>query len=100
MYRQLDGGRILTSRDLQRQIKKVCIEITHEASDSRLARAEVFEYLTVVNSAAQISAGLETRIEKYGIAKAQSDIFRFASVAFGKIQKIRSAVALRNEAPD
>ena len=55
---------------LQRQLKEVCIRVTHEAKDPALTAAEVFEYLRLVNSAAQIGLALEHRIAKVGLEEA------------------------------
>lgn len=89
----------MTPDDLQQQLKEVCIAVMREARDSRLTGAEVFEYLKVLNSAAQISAGLTRRIERVGIDAARNDIFRFVAVAVRQIQKVRQAVAKRENPP-
>lgn len=73
--------------------------MTHEARDRRLTRDEVFEYLKVVNGAAQICAGLNKRIERVGLERAKDDIFRFVGVAVKRIQAIRKAVEERASGP-
>ena len=90
----------MTPDELQDQLKAVCIAVTHEARDSRLTSLEVFEYLTVMNSAAQISIGLSRRIARVGIDEAKNDVFRFVGVAFGKIQKVRRSVQKRELGQD
>jgi len=89
----------LTPDDLQQRLKDVCIAVTHEARDSRLTRDEVFEYLKVVNSAAQISAGLTRRIRRIGMEGAKNDIIRFVGVATKRILEIRQAVKDREHDP-
>ena len=81
--------------DLQQQLKDVCIQVTHEARNQKLTSAEVFEYLKIVNSAAQISAGLTRRIERVGLEGAKNDIIRFVGVAVKKILKVRQALKKR-----
>lgn len=81
--------------DLQQQLKDVCIAITHEALDPRLTVRDAREYLKVLNSAAQISAGLSQRIQRVGVEQARDDILRFVSVAVRTIKRVRQAVADR-----
>ena len=85
----------MTPDDFQQQLKDVCIQVTHEARNQKLTSAEVFEYLTIVNSAAQISAGLTRRIERVGLEEAKNDIIRFVGVAVKKILKVRQALEKR-----
>ena len=85
----------MTPDDLQQQLKDVCIQVTHEARNPKLTSAEVFEYLKIVNSAAQISAGLTRRIERVGLEGAKNDIIRFVGVAVKKILKVRQALKKR-----
>ena len=85
----------MTPDDFQQQLKDVCIQVTHEARNQKLTSAEVFEYLTIVNSAAQISAGLTRRIERVGLEEAKNDIIRFVGVAVKKILKVRQALKKR-----
>jgi hypothetical protein len=73
--------------------------VTHEARDPRLTRAEVFEYLKVVNSAAQISTGLTKRIDRSGLEAAKNDIIRFVGVAVNRILAVRQAVEERESDP-
>jgi hypothetical protein len=67
--------------ELQDLLLDVCAQVTHEAKDTRLSRAEVFDYLKVINSAARISAGLSRRVSRDGIERARDDILRFVGVA-------------------
>ncbi len=85
----------MTPDDLQQQLKDVCIQVTHEARNQKLTSAEVFEYLTIVNSAAQISTGLTRIIERVGLEEAKNDIIRFVGVAVKKILKVRQALEKR-----
>ena len=89
----------MTPDDLQQQLKDVCIQVTHEARNQKLTSAEVFEYLTIVNSAAQISAGLTRRIARVGLEEAKNDIIRFVGVAVKKILKVRQALEKRESGP-
>lgn len=89
----------MSINDLNDQLKQVCIAVTHEAMDPRLTASEVFEYLTVVNSAAQISMKLSRRIDRIGLDETQNDIFRFVDVAVRKILKVRQAVEQREHDP-
>ena len=85
--------------ELQRQLKEVCVAVTHEARDSRLTREEVFEYLKIVKSAAQISTGLNQRVERIGLEAAKNDIIRFVGVAVNRILAVRQAVEERESDP-
>ena len=85
--------------DLQRELKEVCIAVTHAARDPRLTRAEMFEYVKLLNSAAQIGLGLSQRIEKKGLEVAKGDIFRFVGVAMKRTLAVRQAVEERESDP-
>lgn len=85
--------------DLQDQVTQLCAEVMHEATDRRLTASEVFEYLKVINSAARIGTTLSRRIDRIGYQQTQIDIFRFAAVAFGTIEKVRQAVKDRERDP-
>lgn len=82
------------------QLKEVCILITHEAKDPRLSASEVFGYLKVINSAAQLGFGLEGRVQREGMHETAFDVMRFVAVAVETVLKTRQKLKDRESDQD